>query len=198
VYVLDLVGFGGNRGRFVLDQAAEALKRWMDETGMASATIFGHSMGGLIACELAADYPSRVERLVLVDAAAWPLRLRPRRRRVLGAMVGPFTMPLRFHPVLVADAWRAGPRTTALRQLEAADVRAKLDHVHHPALAVWGARDTLVPVEDGRLLTRALPNARFEVIRGAGHNPMWDRPLEFNRLALEFLAEGQVPSRSKA
>jgi pimeloyl-ACP methyl ester carboxylesterase len=45
-----------------------------------------------------------------------------------------------------------------------------------------------MPLEVGRRLQQALPAARLEIIARAGHNPMWDRPEEFNRLVLEFLA----------
>src|SRR5918992_1428287 len=74
MYVLDLLGFGRSRGqRFVLRDAAGLLVHWMDQLGLARASIVGHSMGGFIAAYIAAQFPERVERLVLVDAAALPL-----------------------------------------------------------------------------------------------------------------------------
>src|SRR5581483_1554615 len=68
VYIVDLIGFGASRGqaRFVLAEAAGTLMRWLDLLGLARASLVGHSMGGLIAAELAADAPDRVDRLVLV------------------------------------------------------------------------------------------------------------------------------------
>src|SRR5262245_44334445 len=74
VYMIDLIGFGASRNRhpFVLAEAAGHLIRWMDQLGIARASFVGHSMGGFISAELAADAPARVERLVLVDAAAMP------------------------------------------------------------------------------------------------------------------------------
>jgi pimeloyl-ACP methyl ester carboxylesterase len=74
VHVVDLIGFGASRGglHFVLDQPASYLAGWMKEIGIERAGMVGHSMGGYIAAELAADHPEQVERLVLVDAAALP------------------------------------------------------------------------------------------------------------------------------
>ncbi|HEV2127707.1 MAG TPA: alpha/beta fold hydrolase, partial [Thermomicrobiales bacterium] len=66
--------FGESRGPnpFVLSEAAGYLAGWMDRLGIEQADIVGHSMGGFIAAELAADFPNRVARLVLVDAAVLP------------------------------------------------------------------------------------------------------------------------------
>src|SRR5438552_2261132 len=75
VYIIDLIGFGASRARhpFVLAEAAGYLAQWLDQLKLARVSLVGHSMGGLIAAELAADAPERVDRLVLVDPAALPL-----------------------------------------------------------------------------------------------------------------------------
>src|SRR6476469_2462268 len=75
VYVIDLIGFGAShaRQRFALAEASSYLIRWMDQLELERVSLVGHSMGGLIAAELAADAPDRVDRLVLVDPAALPL-----------------------------------------------------------------------------------------------------------------------------
>src|SRR4051794_15736656 len=75
VYAIDLIGFGASRTRypFALAEAAGYLTRWLDQLELARVSLVGHSMGGLIAAELAADAPERVDRLVLVDPAVLPL-----------------------------------------------------------------------------------------------------------------------------
>jgi pimeloyl-ACP methyl ester carboxylesterase len=191
VYVVDLIGFGRSRraGAFSLAEAAGRLVDWMATLGIVRTSLIGHSMGGLIAAELAADFPERVERLVLVDAAVFspaPSYV----EHTLGLLRWLRYAPLGFLPVLAADAWRAGPRTVtrAARELLATDIRSKLSRVQAPTLIVWGEHDTLIPPDVGERLCDSLPRAELVIIPGAAHNPMWDRPAAFNRLVLEFLA----------
>lgn len=191
VHLVDLVGFGGSRGRghrFVLGEAAAALGEWMALAGAPRASVVGHSMGGLIAADLAASFPERVERLALVSAAAVPLGRRYVRHA--GGLLGALrhTAPS-FWPVLAADAARAGPATLlrAISQLLAADISPRLASIQAPSLILWGEHDHLVPIALGRQLHGHLPGARFVVIPGAGHVPMWERPEAFNRELLHFL-----------
>jgi pimeloyl-ACP methyl ester carboxylesterase len=74
VHVIDLMGCGksATQGKFVLQEAAQHVKHWMETHRIRRAHVVGHSMGGFVAAELAADYPDMVEKLVLVDAAIVP------------------------------------------------------------------------------------------------------------------------------
>jgi pimeloyl-ACP methyl ester carboxylesterase len=190
VYVVDLIGFGRSRGAgaFALAEAAAQLVEWMGSVGIGRTSIVGHSMGGLIAAELAADFPERVERLVLVDAATF-FPPPTYRQQAFGLLRWLRYAPLGFLPVLAEDAWRAGLVTLAraARELLATDLGPKLERVRAPTLLIWGEHDTLVPPEVGERLRDRLPGAELAVIPGAAHNPMWDRPAAFNRLVLEFL-----------
>ena len=193
VYVVDLIGFGQSRGRrpFVLAEAGDFLARWMEVAEIGRASIIGHSMGGLIALDLASEFPDRVEKLVLVDAAVLP-RKAGYAPHALGLLRALRHMPLGFLPILVTDAWRAGPVTIleAARDLLTADVRPELAQVRAPTLLVWGEHDALVPLVIGKEVRAALPSAKLVVLRGAGHNPMWDRADAFNRVVLGFLGAG--------
>lgn len=190
VYSIDLVGFGESRGThpFVLSEAAGRLAAWMDQLGIERANIVGHSMGGFIAAELAADFPDRIARLVLVDAAVLPFGY-GYLRHLTGLLRALGYTPLSFLPVLATDAWRAGPMAVlkAARELLTADIRPKLSLIDAPTLLVWGEYDTVVPVEIGRQLLQHLRHADLMVIPAAGHNPMWGRAEIFNRAVLEFL-----------
>ena len=190
VYLVDLVGFGNSRGRtrFALAEAATILERWLDLLGQDRVALVGHSMGGLIAAELAADVPDRVSKLVLVNAAALPLD--PRQvRRPLNLAWTLHQLPPRSLPILVDDARRAGPRTLwrARRDLLTADIRPKLGCIQAPTLLIWGAEDRLVPLSLGEQLQQAIPRAALAVIPNAGHVPMWERPQAFNQLVGAFL-----------
>jgi pimeloyl-ACP methyl ester carboxylesterase len=199
VYLVDLVGFGNSRasGRFALAEAASLLARWMDHVSLERTSVIGHSMGGFIAADFAAETPRRVDRLVLVDAVALPLD-RARWHHAVGLVRGLWRLPVDFLPVLLADFHRAGPATIirAAHELLAANIQPKLDRITAPTLLVWGEGDTLVPVAQGERLARTLPHARLVVVPGAGHNPMWDRAETFNRLVLEFLSAPAAASHA--
>jgi len=76
------------------------------------------------------------------------------------------------------------------RKLVLADhVQAVLSSIAAPTLLVWGERDLLVPLELGQALHQAIQGSRLVVVPGAGHNVMFERPEQFNRLVLDFLAE---------
>jgi pimeloyl-ACP methyl ester carboxylesterase len=201
VHVVDLVGFGGSRApsRFVLHDAAQHLRDWMDRLPLDRANVIGHSMGGYVAADLTAEAPERVERLVLVDAVALPLAYN-RWRQAVGLVHGLWRLPVDFLPVLLTDAHRAGPTTIvrAAHELLAADIQDKLRGIVAPTLLVWGEHDAIVPVELARRLSRTLPRASLAVLPGAGHNPMWDRPEEFNRVVLDFLAADRSRSSASA
>jgi pimeloyl-ACP methyl ester carboxylesterase len=75
VVAIDLVGFGESEmphwdisipgyGRFI--------DAFLGEIGIERCALVGNSMGGFISAETAISHPSRVDRLVLVDAAGGP------------------------------------------------------------------------------------------------------------------------------
>jgi pimeloyl-ACP methyl ester carboxylesterase len=189
VHLVDLAGFGQSPGPFELDKAAATLARWMEIVGLERAAVVGHSMGGYIAAELAADHPARVDRLTLV-AAALPtvgLKALPHPHDLLIALR---YLPLDFIELLVTDLWTAGVPTIAgaLLALLRADLRAKLSAIAAPTLLVWGEHDPLVPARLAHELARCVPCREVAIFKRCGHNPMWERPQAFNKLLLEFLA----------
>ena len=154
---------------------------------LSPATYVGHSLGGLLSVRLAARHPETVGRLVLVAPAGVP------GRSAVGSVVplasallraGPF-----FLPRLAYDTVRSGPLMVLVAgaRLLADDVRPDLTAVSVPTLLVWGDRDPLIPPHQAREFLDALPDARLELIAGAAHVPMLERPDELSRTVLEFL-----------
>jgi pimeloyl-ACP methyl ester carboxylesterase len=199
VFVPDVIGFGRTRVRGPLPKipgVAAVLAEWMEAVGAPRAHVVGHSMGGQLALHLAARAPERVERLVLVDAAGIP---RPRTPRALLRFAREVAPPRRwgdpaFLPVIVGDTLRAGPATVvrALSNIVRDDVRPLLGTIQAPTLVVWGERDALVPLEHGREMRESIPGSRLLVLNRAAHNPMVDRPADFNEAVLAFLRGEEV------
>ncbi len=185
----DLPGFGRSPGRpLPFDEAALSLIELADRLGLDEFFLGGHSMGGAVAAQMAADYPSHVRRLVLINSAGiW----RAAGQRAFGRLLQPWSWcPPWFYPTLIGDMLRAGPRSlmAASRYLRLYDIRPTLERVRAPTLIIWGEQDRLTPLDHGRDMARAHPNARLEKIPGARHLPMVSEPETVARLMLEFFA----------
>ena len=63
-----------------------------------------------------------------------------------------------------------------------------LARVNIPTRMVWGREDRIVPVECGSLYRKAVPGSDLVVIDNCGHSPQVEKPEEFIKTALEFLA----------
>ena len=194
VHVPELVGFGrSGRTRTLPDIGATAaiVAEWLHMIGASGAPLVGHSMGGQISLHIAAEHIAP-ERLVLVSASGLPRvwSMRDAARLVAGAIPPRHWGAPSFLPTIAADAVRAGPRALlqATQHLLADNVKPLLERITCPTLILWGGLDPLIPVQHGQSFAHALPNAKLSIIRDAAHNVMADRPAEFNRALLEFLA----------
>jgi pimeloyl-ACP methyl ester carboxylesterase len=63
--------------------------------------------------------------------------------------------------------------------------------LHMPTLVLWGERDSLTPLEQGRDLARRIPNARLVTLPHAGHIPAIEDPAGFDAALLSFLRSPQ-------
>ena len=98
--------------------------------------------------------------------------------------------PRSLAPEAVAGFLEAQPEhediDSASRALRREDPRTYLDRVRCPALVVWGARDRLVPLEDGYAYARLLP-APLRIVPAAGHLVVGEYPRECAALLAGFL-----------
>jgi pimeloyl-ACP methyl ester carboxylesterase len=191
VIVPELPGFGYGLGvaPLRLGEAPDVLGRLLERLEAQPARLVGHSLGALACLALAARWPERVERLVLIAppvrtaaTALWghaPAAL----RTVLG-------LPPDSAATVLCDVLGRSPLALARagRELLGTDHAHDLTAVRAPTLLVWGGRDALVPPSGAAAVARAIPGARLRLIDGAGHVPMLDRPGELNRELAGFLA----------
>lgn len=201
VIIPDLVGFGSSPavGRVPrLDEMADVLASWMETLDLGTVHLAGHSMGGQVAVHFATRHPERLGRLVLVDAAGIPRPLTPGNVLRFGLEIAPLWRwgDPAFLPVIFGDAWTAGPRTLLhmIGHLLRDDVRPLLPRVQAPTLVIWGERDNWIPLEHAWEFRHSIPNSELTVLRSASHNPMVDRPEDFNRLVTRFLDGERVGS----
>lgn len=221
----DLVGFGFSGkprdGEYTIDAQARTVVGLMDSLGIRRAALIGSSYGGAVAATCALDYPSRVERLVLVDAVindqarSRPL-LRLAAAPVIGDLISPLMMGSRrllrsqlrkgYAPEnrpLFDDERAAAHRRpllaastqraalTTLRRWRARRIEEEAHRITQPALLVWGEDDPIIPLAHGRQLNGAMPDSRLRVFRRCGHMPMEERPREFVEVVAQFLSEAK-------
>jgi pimeloyl-ACP methyl ester carboxylesterase len=152
------------------------------------AVVVGHSLGGLLAAQLAAARPELVRALVLVAPVGAPRPVTGYAAGLLGALrLAPPSLLL----TVGADALRWGLPALA-RGAWAATHTVFAGRIEAPTLLVWGARDRLVPPALAESWRSAIPDARLEVVAGAGHVPMLETPERFNELLHDFLDELRV------
>jgi pimeloyl-ACP methyl ester carboxylesterase len=164
------------------------LGRWLDASGLRHVDLAGHSLGGLVAAELAARRWELTRRLVLLapagipDSRSVPARVLPLLRELYG-----IRSSLR---IVAGDALRAGPFTLTHGVVVAStrDLRSELAEIRAPTLLLWGERDRLVPPRVAEEWQRMLPDARL-VRLSCGHVPMLEAPGEVADLMLSFLDE---------
>src|SRR3954447_2837242 len=145
--------------------------------------VVGHSLGGLLAAQLAADRPELVRALVLVAPVGVP---RPLAGYVTGLVSALRMAPRPLLRTVAADALRWGVPALA-RGAWAATRMPFTGTVAAPTLLVWGERDPLVPLPLTEAWLRTIPGARLEVIPRAGHVPMLESPSVFNETLHHFL-----------
>jgi pimeloyl-ACP methyl ester carboxylesterase len=185
VYAVDLPAFP--RRLEAVDLGAW-LSRWLDSMGLERVDVVGHSLGGLVATQLATTSPERVRRLVLVAPAGISCG-----RGFVGR-----AFPLLHElvdirsslPIVVGDALRTGPVgiTRGIRFVWTHDVRPTLPAVRAPTLLVWGESDRLVPARIAAEWHELIAESRIVHVH-RGHVPMLEAPRELAECILAFLDE---------
>jgi len=179
----------------------------MDFLGLEKAHIVGMSMGGMIAQELAINYPQRVMKLVLastyanrdktsghVVAQTEFARLSPEQRTA--AMVGlAFNKPYyRFAFGLIARIMtrftKASDRVGVEGQSDACvnhDTLDRLSLIKAPTLVIVGTGDRLIKPASSEVIAGGIPGARFVKVQGGSHYFSFEMANVFNHEVLSFL-----------
>ncbi len=66
----------------------------------------------------------------------------------------------------------------------------ELGQLNVPTLIIWGREDQSIPLASAKEIQRLIPGSRLEILDNASHLANFDRPDEFNKLAIDFLDDG--------
>lgn len=180
------------------------------ELKLEKPVVMGQSYGGMMAADLAAIYPDRIGKLVLLDPIGlWrddaPIPL----MKLVSSM--PEQIPAQlFHDVTcegarslftpVADAetnirigaafvWALGCTGKFFWPIADHGLGRRLHRVTAPTLVIWGKQDALVPVVYAEEFARRIANAKLALIDNCGHIPQLEQPAQTLAHIKEFLSK---------
>lgn len=191
---------------------AEELASALAARDIVRFDIIGHALGGMVAMQLALDYPERVARLAIVNG--W-LRLDAHTRRCfqvrqdlllnVGVEAYVRAQPLFLYPadwlaenearIEAEDALHNAHfqgTENLLRRLHAlmsCDFTQQAGQITQPVLLICSQDDLLVPSICSQKLYEALPNATLEAMPRGGHAMSVTESAAFNALLLTWLDE---------
>lgn len=197
------------------ERATRLIAALLDRLGIARTSVIGNSIGGRIGWRLAAEYPDRVDRLVLVapDGYASPgfaygvapsipvvFRLLPwvLPEAMLRMNLAPaYGDPARLSDDVLAryhDLMRApGVRRAVLDRTVQTVLQPPepwLAKIVAPTLLVWGERDAMIPVANAQDYLRAIRGSELVVLPALGHVPFEEAPEASLPAVRAFLAHG--------
>ncbi|OGB20574.1 MAG: alpha/beta hydrolase [Burkholderiales bacterium RIFCSPLOWO2_02_FULL_57_36] len=219
VITMDLPGFGLTGPNPQNDYRNESYTQFiidlMDTLGVQRFVLGGNSLGGDIAWQVAEKVPQRVDKLILVDAAGYPIRPQSMpiaftiaRTPVLNKMMEmtlPRSMvessvrdvygdPSRVTPALVdryeALTLREGNRKALVQRFAQSNFEgsgSRIKAIKQPTLILWGGRDRLIPVENAYFFERDIAGSQLTVFDDLGHVPHEENPARTAAVVQAFL-----------
>ena len=192
IVVMDLPGFKKETAlsrAWDLDDYVEWFKEFSAKID-GQFFLLGHSFGGRIAIKYAARNPERLKGLILV-AAAGIIPEKRLSRAALGkiAKFGKMFSCLPFYKLLRKGFYKYILRSSDYIQAEKLphlketfknviqeDLRKYFARIKTRCLIIWGDKDNMTPLSDGKIMAREIPNARMEILPGIGHFPYTQSP----------------------
>jgi pimeloyl-ACP methyl ester carboxylesterase len=204
IYAVDLPGHGKSEGRGhqSIPAYVRSLIDWMIAVELNRAVFIGHSMGSAIALTLAVQNPEQVLGLGLVGAGA--------RMRVNPEIISHSSSLTTFHKAVNSLVTSGFSREADQRAMELAEKRMletrhsvlhgdllacdtfdlieEIVRIQKPTLVLSGSEDSLIPIRYSQFLAGGIGGAKIEVIPGAGHMVMLEKPKETAAILSNFLS----------
>ncbi|MFH0976919.1 MAG: alpha/beta hydrolase [Spirochaetota bacterium] len=110
-------------------------------------------------------------------------------------------LPKDLSPVLENSFLRrkllSSPQKIASVSMIYSDFSKQIENINVPCFIIWGGKDPIAPLRTGKMLASNIQNSSLFIMPGLGHNPMIERPAEFNNLILKSLTAESVPNQEK-
>lgn len=224
VWMPDLPGHGLSErpdASYELQWHAHIVARWIEQRGVESVDVVGHSFGGGVAQMLLLECPERIRRIVLVasgglgHAAGFWLKFATfphfvehygqpfmafGTRRALGRTNGPHAKE-DVEALSAMNAMHGTARAFSRTARDVLDFGGQRRHFLHrahevavlpPIALLWGERDGILPIEQGRAFVAQVEGLRFETFPNCGHYVHQDDPARFVAVVRDFLDDPTV------
>ncbi|NOZ27787.1 MAG: alpha/beta fold hydrolase [Chloroflexi bacterium] len=165
----------------------------MDYLGIEKAHILGWSDGGIIGLYLAIHHPDRLNKVIAYGANYNLSGVR--------ADVGENEKFNNYIEKAAKDYQRLSPDPTRwdaflenISQMWASEPNftpEQLGSITVPMLILDGDNDEAIYTEHTKEMAALIPTAELVLIPGTGHFAMWEKPEEFNKIVLDFLADNR-------
>jgi pimeloyl-ACP methyl ester carboxylesterase len=159
-----------------------------DRLGLDSATVIGHSLGGMIASELAATDQSRVSRLIAIAPAGLFLESHPipdlfamlpeeMAEKVVADPNSSVAQMMKQVPedvderleVMIHQIQNMQAAAKFLWPIPDKGLKKRMHRIKAPTLLIWGKQDGLIPVVYADEFKKKIPNAQVALIDNASH-----------------------------
>lgn len=214
IYAIDLPGHGqsGGSGQSSINGYAYHLVEWLQALNIPQVILVGHSMGAAIAMRLTILIPQLVRGLCIIGGSAH-MKVNP---ALLEITSSPTTYQNGVNTII---QWSFSRETPArLKELAAHrmaktqprvlqndflacrdfDIIGSLQGITAPTLIICGREDKMTPARQAQFLAEQLPQARLEIIPGAGHMVMIEQPRAVAALLADFAEEIKLEGSAKS
>ena len=203
-------------GDYSLERYTHFVAATLDTLKLKRVVLAGNSLGGQIAWTTALTFPERVERLILVDSAGYafrsesvPIAFRiarlPGINRLMenilprglieSSIKNVFGNPGAVTPELIDRyydlARREGNRHALAQRFEQnkpGQMAERIPTLRLPVLILWGARDRLIPLENGQHFNKDIAGSQLQVFEDLGHVPQEEDPQRTVQAVAKFIA----------
>jgi pimeloyl-ACP methyl ester carboxylesterase len=198
-------------GEYSMAGFADDAAGLLDTLQVESAVVYGSSMGGMIAQELALAHPEKVRALILGCTTAGMIRGERPSPEVVQTMIrnqslaGDEAMEAgwrlgysdefiaanreRLLAMGRAAARLAAPRDAYIKQVLASarhDTYDRLSEITCPVMVIHGASDIQIPPGNARLIAERIPHAELRMLEGLGHGYNLEGQAIADALVIEF------------
>lgn len=186
-------------------QFAEDLNQFTKHLGLTRFHLLGHSMGGMTSMLFTLKYPEKVQTLALLDSVPANglflneevrsyfrviMKDRVALRQIMEQMVVPFGEGPSFVERATEIAAACAPQTFTKNpeSMHQTNFISEVSKITAPTLIIHGKDDAVIPLEFMVPTMKAMVDAEITIFTHCGHSPQVERPREFAKTYLHFVA----------